>query len=96
MQSFYIVEFPEMKAISKGRLSYLTRRFERDAVTKPMLGLEESTIHVTKVTNFHCLLFFIITLNFSTPAIDCLSCFWQNLSEVWVLNALQLYCIWPF
>ncbi|XP_052083536.1 uncharacterized protein LOC127720827 [Mytilus californianus] len=43
-------EFPEMKTISKGTLSYLTRRFERDSVTKPMLGLEESTIHVTKMT----------------------------------------------
>ncbi|CAG2251005.1 unnamed protein product [Mytilus edulis] len=47
---FSSMEFPEMKAISKGSLSYLTRRFERDAVTKPMLGLEESTIHVTKIT----------------------------------------------
>ncbi|CAG2251002.1 unnamed protein product [Mytilus edulis] len=48
VNEFSTMEFPEMKAISKGSLSYLTRRFERDAVTKPMLGLEESTIHVTK------------------------------------------------
>ncbi|CAG2189963.1 unnamed protein product [Mytilus edulis] len=50
VNEFSSMEFPEMKAISKGSLSYLTRRFERDAVTKPMLGLEESTIHVTKMT----------------------------------------------
>ncbi|VDH91582.1 Hypothetical predicted protein [Mytilus galloprovincialis] len=50
VNEFSSMEFPDMKAISKGSLSYLTRRFERDAVTKPMLGLEESTIHVTKMT----------------------------------------------
>ncbi|XP_076086969.1 uncharacterized protein LOC143057543 [Mytilus galloprovincialis] len=50
VNEFSTMEFPEMRAISKGSLSYLTRRFERDAVTKPMLGLEESTIHVTKMT----------------------------------------------
>ncbi|VDI24688.1 Hypothetical predicted protein, partial [Mytilus galloprovincialis] len=50
VNEFSSMEFPEMRAISKGTLSYLTRRFERDAVTKPMLGLEESTIHVTKIT----------------------------------------------
>ncbi|CAG2209692.1 unnamed protein product [Mytilus edulis] len=48
VNEFSSMEFPEMKAISKGRLSYLTRRFERDAVTKPMLGLEASTIHMTR------------------------------------------------
>ncbi|XP_063397426.1 uncharacterized protein LOC134681722 [Mytilus trossulus] len=49
VNEFSSMEIPEMRAISKGHLSYLTRRFERDAVTKPMLGLEESTIHVTEM-----------------------------------------------
>jgi hypothetical protein len=38
-----------MKAISKGSLTYITRRFDRDTVTKPMLGLQEGSIHIEKV-----------------------------------------------
>ena len=47
---FVALEFPEMKAISKGTLTYITRRFDQDTVPKPMIGLESGTIHVEKVS----------------------------------------------